>query len=64
MDDRGKGYYDDFMNVALDVDGDGEITVTEIQKAGAALKSLDKDGDGWVRREEMRPANANRGRQN
>ena len=27
VDDAGKGYYDDFMNVALDVDGDGRTDV-------------------------------------
>ncbi len=27
VDDKGKGYYDDFMNVAMDVDGDGLLDV-------------------------------------
>jgi len=50
--------------IALDTDGDGEITAAEIKNAVAALKSLDKDNDGWVRREEMRPGDANRRPQN
>ena len=50
--------------IALDADGNGDITAAEIKNAVAALKSLDEDGDGWVRREEMRPANADRRPQN
>jgi hypothetical protein len=42
--------------IALDANGDGEITAAEIRAAVTALENLDKDGDGWVRREEMRPA--------
>jgi len=43
---------------ALDANGDGEIDEKEIANASAALKKLDKDGDGKLSREEyigMRP---------
>ena len=31
---------------ALDVDGDGTLSVEEIEQAAASLKNLDEDGDG------------------
>jgi hypothetical protein len=37
---------------ALDVDGDGEISATEISNAPAALAKLDKNGDGKLTRDE------------
>ena len=40
---------------ALDADGDGELSAKEINSAVAALKKLDKNGDGKVDREEMGP---------
>lgn len=41
---------------ALDADGDGILSAAEIANAPAALKKLDKNGDGKIDREEMRPA--------
>jgi len=41
--------------VALDTDGDGELSADEIASAATALRKLDKDGDGRLSREEMRP---------
>ncbi len=37
---------------ALDADGDGEISAAEISNAAAALKKLDKNGDGKLTRDE------------
>ena len=41
--------------VALDANKDGEIDATEIANASAALKSLDKNGDGKLTADEIRP---------
>ncbi len=41
---------------ALDADKDGSLSVSEIANASKALLSLDKNGDGIVSGEEMRPA--------
>lgn len=41
---------------ALDADKDGTLSSSEIANAAAALKKLDKDGDGKISGEEMRPA--------
>jgi len=40
---------------ALDANGDGTIDADEIAKASAALKTLDKDGDGKLAGDEYRP---------
>ncbi len=40
---------------ALDVNHDGVIDANEIANASAALKKLDKNGDGKLTREELRP---------
>lgn len=40
---------------ALDADGDGKISKAEINNATAALKKLDKNNDGELTAEEMRP---------
>lgn len=40
---------------ALDLDGDGDLSAEEIEKASTSLKKLDKDGDGKLSAEEMRP---------
>jgi len=41
--------------VALDADKDRVISAEEIENASEALKSLDKNGDGQLTREELRP---------
>ena len=41
---------------ALDANGDGTIDSTEITNAPAALRKMDKNGDGKLTREELRPA--------
>ena len=41
--------------VALDTDKDGVISAEEIAKAAESLKTLDKNGDGKLDREEIRP---------
>ncbi|NOX53217.1 MAG: hypothetical protein GXP27_02010 [Planctomycetes bacterium] len=46
---------------ALDLDGDGELSAEEIQKAAESLKKLDKNGDGKLSRDELRPQFAGRG---
>ena len=42
--------------VALDENGDGEISTDEIEKAEAALAKLDKNGDGKLSGDEVRPS--------
>ena len=39
----------------LDANHDGVIDAKEIESASAALKSLDKNGDGTLTREELQP---------
>lgn len=41
---------------ALDANHDGVIDATEIANASAALKSLDKNGDGQLTRDELMPS--------
>jgi hypothetical protein len=41
---------------ALDVNGDGVIDATEIANAANALLTLDKNGDGQLTPDELRPA--------
>lgn len=43
------------LQTALDLNKDGELDAGEIAKASASLRSLDRDGDGKVSREENRP---------
>ncbi len=46
---------------ALDSDGNGEISPEEIKGAVAALKKLDKNKDGKLTEDELRPNFAGRG---
>jgi collagen type III alpha len=41
---------------ALDLDGDGEISTAELEKAVTSLKALDRNGDGKLTEDELRPA--------
>lgn len=43
------------LMVALDADGDDEISAEEIANAVEALGALDKNGDGKITMEELRP---------
>lgn len=43
------------LMAALDANHDGVIDETEIANASAALKKLDKNGDGKLTMEELRP---------
>lgn len=43
------------MIAALDANHDGTIDAKEIDNASAALKTLDKNGDGSLTQEELRP---------
>lgn len=52
---RGRGFRSPLI-AALDTDGDGEISASEIKKAPQSLKSLDKNNDGKLTRDEMRPS--------
>ena len=47
--------------IALDADKDGVISAKEIENAAAALKTLDKNNDGKLTREELRPQFDGRG---
>ena len=58
----GQGRSRNPLILALDANGDGEISAEEIANGVAALKKLDTDGDGELSREEMRPADADRNR--
>lgn len=40
---------------ALDVDDDGQLSATEIENAAKSLMKLDKNGDGLLSPEELRP---------
>lgn len=46
---------------ALDTNGDGVIDATELANATASLKKLDKNGDGKLTEDEVRPAFFGRG---
>jgi hypothetical protein len=46
---------------ALDANKDGEIDATELANATAALKTLDKNGDGKLTGDEIRPPRGDRG---
>lgn len=46
---------------AVDADHDGTISAAELKAAPAALKSLDKNGDGQLTQDELRPAFARGG---
>lgn len=45
----------------LDADKDGSISAKEISEASAALKKLDRNGDGNLTTDELRPSMAQRG---
>jgi Ca2+-binding EF-hand superfamily protein len=42
--------------MALDANGDGELSASEIDNAASALRTLDKNKDGKLTRDEMLPA--------
>jgi hypothetical protein len=44
------------LMAALDTNSDGTIDATEIANASAALKKLDKNSDGKLTPDELRPA--------
>ncbi len=46
---------------ALDTDGDGAISSSEIANASTSLATLDKNGDGNLTRDELRPKRWKRG---
>ena len=45
----------DPVMAALDADQDGVLSADEIKNAGVALKKLDKNGDGKITEDEVRP---------
>jgi hypothetical protein len=51
VDDQGKGYYWDFMNVPLDVDGDGRLDVINCEWRGTAewFRNVHVGGGEWPR---------------
>ncbi|MYK88230.1 MAG: hypothetical protein F4018_07720 [Acidobacteria bacterium] len=44
------------LMAALDADGDGAVSASEIASAAQSLRSLDADGDGRLAMDELRPA--------
>ena len=48
--------------MALDADHDGELSAAEIDNAPAALRKLDRNRDGKLTREELRPPRDAQGR--
>ncbi|MCB1203409.1 MAG: EF-hand domain-containing protein [Verrucomicrobiae bacterium] len=49
------------VHAALDLDKNGEISAEELSKATESLKALDKNGDGKLTEEEIRPDFGGRG---
>ena len=45
----------DLAMLALDTNGDGEISASEIEAAPKSLRSLDKNGDGQITNDEATP---------
>jgi hypothetical protein len=54
-DPRDFGFRMSPLMIALDADRDGELSAEEISQAVAALKKLDRNEDGVIDREELRP---------
>ena len=52
----GRGGFPNPLLNALDANHDGIISAAEIQNAPAALRRLDKNGDGQLTQDELRPA--------
>ncbi len=50
------------LMAALDTDGNGELSATELENASKSLATLDKDGNGVLSPEELRPDFAAMGR--
>jgi Ca2+-binding EF-hand superfamily protein len=61
---RGPGGFMRFdpLLAALDADHDGIVSAAEIANAPATLRTLDKNGDGQLTEDEVRPAFGGRGR--
>lgn len=57
----GRGFGPSPMMMVLDADRDGTISASEIAGASAALKKLDKNGDGQLTMDELRPPRGERG---
>lgn len=51
----GRGFPPMPLTTALDTDGDGELSKAEIANASKSLMTLDKNEDGVISAEEMRP---------
>lgn len=51
----GPGFGRSQMTLVFDLNKDGVLDSNEIAQASASLKKLDKDGDGKITAEEMRP---------
>ena len=51
------------LMAALDTNSDGTIDATEIEQSSKSLKTLDKNSDGKLTPEELRPARPDRGGQ-
>jgi Ca2+-binding EF-hand superfamily protein len=59
----GRGPMQDPIFAALDLNHDGVIDAGEIARAASSLKALDKNNDGRLTEDEVRPHLGGRGRQ-
>ncbi len=57
----GKGGGRDALFAVLDTDGDGSLSVKELNNALAVLQKLDRNGDGNLTPEEITPSRSGKG---
>ena len=58
---QGRGGSQNPIILAIDTDGDGELSAQEIANVSAALRTLDANGDGKLSRDELRPPGGQQG---
>jgi len=58
---QGRGGGEDVLFAILDANGDGLLSMKELQNAAVALRKLDKNGDGNLTQAELAPARGGKG---